>query len=128
MYTVMINGTLAEYDDAYEVAKVVLDEDSIDYEEFDQLLDESGPVEICGIKFDPSRILRELDPIAYNVYSSDWASEELPERRAQIEFELDRMYDGEEQDFNGYTVTYHEDEEEEPEDEEEWDDDDDSSE
>ena len=122
MYTVMINGTPAEYDDAYEVAKVVLDEDSIDYEEFDQLLDESGPVEICGIKFDPSRILRELDPIAYNVYSSDWASEELPERRAQIEFELNRMYDGEEQDFNGYTVTYNEDEEEE------WDDDDDSSE
>ena len=32
---------------------------------FDDLLDCEGTIEIMGISFDRSRILREIDPIAY---------------------------------------------------------------
>jgi hypothetical protein len=31
-----------------------------------EMLDMEGPVTIGGVSFDPSRILREMDPIAYD--------------------------------------------------------------
>lgn len=41
--------------------------------DFDDYLDEVYPtVTIAGIEFLPSRILREVDPIAYRVTKSDW--------------------------------------------------------
>ena len=44
-------------------------------EDFDQMLDESHDVvRIAGIDFLPSYILKECDPIAYNVYCADWLS------------------------------------------------------
>jgi hypothetical protein len=42
------------------------------YERFDDMLDESGPVVIAGIEFSPSAILKEMDPIAYDVNFSDY--------------------------------------------------------
>ena len=33
---------------------------------FCDMLDEAGPVVIAGISFDPSRILQDMDPIAYD--------------------------------------------------------------
>jgi len=33
---------------------------------FCEMLDEAGPVVVAGIKMDPSRVLRIMDPIAYN--------------------------------------------------------------
>ena len=40
---------------------------------FDEFLDESAPLfEIFGMKYAPSYILRECDPIAYRVTLSDW--------------------------------------------------------
>ena len=33
---------------------------------FCEALDQEGPVVILGISFDPSQILKEMDPIAYN--------------------------------------------------------------
>lgn len=35
-------------------------------QDFCDLMDQDGPVVIGGISFDPSRILREMDPIAYD--------------------------------------------------------------
>jgi hypothetical protein len=42
------------------------------YERFDDMLDEAGPVVIAGIEFYPSAILKEMDPIAYDVKFSDY--------------------------------------------------------
>ena len=42
-------------------------------DQFDDLLDESGTVEAGGYSFYPSRILKELDPIAYSCSLNDYA-------------------------------------------------------
>ena len=43
-------------------------------ESFEQYLDDVHPeVTIAGITFSPSRILREMDPIAFQVSMSDYA-------------------------------------------------------
>jgi len=46
-----------------------IDDDS--YREWLDSMD--GPIVVCGIEFDASRILEELDPIAYNCGYSDYA-------------------------------------------------------
>ena len=44
-------------------------------EQYDQMLDECYPmVKVCGYEYDPSRALKELDPIAYRVGFSDYCS------------------------------------------------------
>ena len=49
--------------------------DHLSEEEFDNYLDEMQEIiEVGGISFNPSRILSELDPIAYSEAFSDWAS------------------------------------------------------
>ena len=52
---------------------------------YDEMLDEAGPVTVCGMEFYPSRILEELDPIAYRCGFSDcqeyrWECEECSEQ------------------------------------------------
>jgi len=43
------------------------------YELYDEMLDELySPINIAGIEFDPSRVLKELDPIAYQCGFNDW--------------------------------------------------------
>ena len=44
-------------------------------EQYDQMLDDCYPmVKVCGYEYDPSRALKELDPIAYRVGFSDYCS------------------------------------------------------
>ncbi len=42
------------------------------YNRFDDMLDESGPVVIAGLEFNPSAILKEMDPIAYDTSFNDY--------------------------------------------------------
>lgn len=42
-------------------------------DQFEDMLDESGTVEAGGYSFYPSRILRELDPVAYDCSLNDYA-------------------------------------------------------
>ncbi len=42
------------------------------YNRFDDMLDESGPVVIAGLEFNPSAILKEMDPIAYDTNFNDY--------------------------------------------------------
>lgn len=42
------------------------------YDQYDEMLDEMGTVNAGGYEFEPSRILKELDPIAYSCGFSDW--------------------------------------------------------
>jgi hypothetical protein len=40
---------------------------------YDEMLDELySPINIAGIEFDPSRVLKELDPTAYRCGFNDW--------------------------------------------------------
>ena len=41
-------------------------------QQYNDTLDELYPVEIGGMSFCASRVLKELDPIAYNCDFSDW--------------------------------------------------------
>jgi hypothetical protein len=47
--------------------------DSVSEDQYDEMIngDGDGEVVICGITFDRSRILKELDPIAYNCGYND---------------------------------------------------------
>lgn len=52
---------------------------------YDDMLDDCNPmVDVCGYQYQPSRALRILDPIAYNVGFSDYCSS-LSEYGYQVE-------------------------------------------
>jgi hypothetical protein len=45
---------------------------------FCEFLDEVyGDIDICGYNYQPSRALREVDPVAYRVGFSDWLDSQL---------------------------------------------------
>ena len=54
-------------------------------EEYDEMLDESGPVEVAGMSFYPSRIIKELDPTAYNCGMNNWNDPAITELEEEIE-------------------------------------------
>lgn len=43
-----------------------------DYDAYNEALDAEGTVTVAGMEFNPSRILEELDPVAYRCGYSDW--------------------------------------------------------
>ena len=44
-------------------------------DQYNEMLDDCyPPVNVCGYEYDPSRALKELDPIAYRVGFSDYCS------------------------------------------------------
>lgn len=44
-------------------------------EQFDNMLDEDGPIDVCGSTFNPSFILKKCDPIKYNILFTDYKDE-----------------------------------------------------
>jgi hypothetical protein len=44
-------------------------------EQFDDMLDEDGPIDVCGSTFNPSFILKRCDPVKYNVLFTDYKDE-----------------------------------------------------
>ena len=55
-------------------------------DEYDEMLDDTGQgAEIGGLTFEPSRILKELDPTAYNVGISDWNDNRISETEEEID-------------------------------------------
>lgn len=74
--------------------------DPYDYEEqYKEALDSEGTVKVCGMEFEPSRILEELDPIAYRCGLLDFVDtidiednpqyQELDEKREDLEAEIE---------------------------------------
>ena len=59
---------------------------------YEQMLDESGPVIVGGIEFSPSAILKEMDPIAYDVGFNDYMD--------GIGVDTDDFLDDEDSDFD----------------------------
>ena len=78
-----------------EIDNFEIDPDTVE-ERYCELIDET-PVDVCGISFDASRILRELDPTAYNCGLSDFAASLDPmdesEEYAELEDELEELND-----------------------------------
>ena len=66
---------------------------------YEEMLDCEGPVSVCGMKFDASRILKKLDPIAYRCGMNDFVDgldksdfgeyRELEEKLEELEYELE---------------------------------------
>lgn len=83
---------------AKETQQRQIEVDPDDYiDEYDSLLDESGPVDVAGLEFYPSRILYELDPIAYRCGLNDYvdatySAEDTEEYKALAE-EIDFLND-----------------------------------
>jgi hypothetical protein len=59
---------------------------------YEQMLDESGPVIVGGIEFSPSAILKEMDPIAYDVGFNDYMN--------ACDIDTDDFLDDEDSDFD----------------------------
>lgn len=103
-----------ECDSAESAAQEVID--NVDDYYWDDLLDEVwGEVEVCGYTYCASRALKKLDEVAYNCGKNDWLDGEY----SDIVYSLERMVDGDKEDYFGITVRYKEvsDDEEEEEDE-----------
>jgi hypothetical protein len=61
-------------------------EENENEEEYNDMLDECyEEIKIGYITFSPSRVLKELDPIAYNVGMDDYNSERIAEIEDEIE-------------------------------------------
>ena len=78
-----------------ELEDFEIPEDELD-QKYDELLDSEGIISIGQCEFYPSAILKEMDPIAYNVGLSDFSSEEDPtehEDYKALKYELEEIED-----------------------------------
>lgn len=60
-------------------------------DEYDDALNESGPVEVARLTFDPAQIVKEMDPTAYRCGMNDYNDEEqntLTEEIEQLESDI----------------------------------------
>ena len=65
--------TLREF--AEENGYEIKDESRLE-QEYRDILDDNGPVKVCGLTFYPSTILEELDSTAYRCGFNDWLDSE----------------------------------------------------
>jgi hypothetical protein len=56
------------------------------YEMYDQSLDEQGDVTIGSLSFQPSEIIKELDPIAYRVGFNDFCDYLISDNQYNLEW------------------------------------------
>ena len=97
---------------ASEVAQYIVE--NLGEDVYDEMLDECyEDIEICGYSYAPSIALYRVDKIAYQCGMNDY----YDSLASDIEYELERMNDGEEEEFYGFKVEYFEEDEEEEENE-----------
>jgi len=99
------------FDTAEEAAQEVID--SLDERPYEDMLDEMGTIEICGLGYYPSEILSKVDPIAYRCGMSDY----YDSLYSDILYDIERMNSGDTESY--YDSEVEAIEEEEPEEEEE---------
>lgn len=70
---------------------------SDDYEDqYEEALNEQGPIKIGALEYDPAMVLKEVDPIAYNAGLSDYVDsldKEDNDEYKNLEEELERLED-----------------------------------
>lgn len=100
-----------ETEDAREAADYVLENAGSEIEkEYDEMLDDCyGEIEIAGCTYAASIALYRVDEVAYNCGKNDY----IDSCASDIAYDLERMNDGEEEEYYGYTVTASEEDEEE---------------
>lgn len=102
------------FDNANDAANYIAENISEDV--YDEMLDECyGEIEICGYSYDASIALYRVDPIAYRCGFSDYTDSLI----SDIEYELERMDDGDTDTFYDCTVECIDDEIDESEDDDE---------
>lgn len=106
-YLVNVYGDEWEaFDCAEDTAQFIIDNMEDYY--FDDILDDEGYIEICGMEYARSSVLKKVDPIAYNCAKNDWLDGEYSE----IIYLIERLNIGEEENIYGWTVYCEETEEE----------------
>ena len=58
-----------------------------DYDAYDEALDSEGTIFVAGCEFYPSRILEELDPVAYRCGYNDWVDSDQNDLEDALENE-----------------------------------------
>ena len=103
-YLVNISGNyLVECDSAESAAQEVIE--NVDDCYWDDYLDDVyGEVEICGHEYCASRVLSLVDEVACRCGKNDWLDGEYQD----IVYSLERMMDGDEDEYFGVTVRYEE--------------------
>ena len=99
-YMVNIYGAVwVEHDNTEGAAKEVIENVSDDC--WDDVLDEIyGEVKICGHEYYASHVLSLVDEVAYRWGKNDWLDGEYQD----IVYSLERMMDGDKEDYFGITV------------------------
>ena len=102
----IINGEAYPADSDIHSILVDILEDEMDNDIFDEMLDECYPeVELMGLTYNPSYVLKEVDPIAYRCTRSDY----IDSVAADIVYEVESMDIGDEIEEHGITIEYMED-------------------
>jgi hypothetical protein len=76
----MTTNTKTEIEESLEKVKARIStlENNEATEEYNDFLDDTNEtVKVCGMLYNPSTVLEEVDPIAYRCGYSDWCDEEL---------------------------------------------------
>ena len=64
---------------------------------YDDYLDEQGEINICGLTYSPSEVLKEVDPIAYRCGYNDFCDSFYDEIEEEEEEEEEEEYEEEEE-------------------------------
>lgn len=95
------------FETAAEAAEFIIE--TFDDELYDDMLDECyGVVEVCGYTYTASHALYYIDRVAYNCGKNDY----YDSIASDIAYELDRMSDGDVDNFYGFEIEFVEDIEE----------------
>lgn len=99
MYRVNNYGDIEEFETVEEAAQYIID--NLDGDDYDAMLDEVyGEVDICGYTYSASYALQNLDPIAYRCGMTDY----YDSLYSDIVFDIERMYEGDTDEFYGFEV------------------------
>jgi len=112
------------FEDPSDVADYVFTEDDIDEREYDDMLDEVyEEPNICGMYYNPSYALKEVDPTAYRCGLADWRYEKYTEMRDELIEQVEALEPGDDDYVNDYYVECFEERNDEDDDDDDEDDD-----
>lgn len=112
IYYIIDGNENEKFYDADKVAYAIAER--MDDSAYVDMLDEVyGEVEIAGISYSTSMALKDLDPTAFRCGRNDYYDDLARDMAYDIEHDL--VFDEDEEDFYGFTVTYREIEDEEDE-------------
>lgn len=97
------NGEILHFEDAGDVAQYIIENADLS-DAYDEWLDCDGAVDVAGLSFYPSTIIKECDPIAYNCGYSDYTDSLYDD----IKDDVDRMGEGDTETFYEIEVECHE--------------------